>query len=103
VAELNYLSVGNPFRVSALVGVLFLVVGVSLFGHSISVIQDNEPLLSSADWTLEQMWHYDGSVSWWRSAYVTLFLPLTSVFLTIGGVILVSHQLLARLRQKSVL
>ena len=103
MAELNRLTIRNRFRVSALLGVLFLVIGVSLLGHSISVIQDNEGLSSSADWTLEQIWHYDGSIRWWRSVYVTLFLPLTAVFLTIGGVILVSQQLLARLRQRSVL
>lgn len=103
MAKLNCLTLRNPFRVSALLGVLFLVIGGILLGHSISVIQDNEPLSNSADWTLEQMWHYDGSISWWRSAYVTLFLPLTAVFMTISGVILVSQQLLARLRHKSVL
>lgn len=103
VAKLNCLTIRHPFRVSALLGVLFLVVGVSLLGHSISAIQDNERLATSADWTLEQMWHYDGSICWWSSAYVTLFLPLTAVFLTISGVILVSQQLLAMLRHKGVL
>ena len=103
MAKLNHLTIRNRFRVSALLGVLFLVIGVSLLGYSISAIQDNERLSNSADWTLEQMWHYDGSIRWWRSAYVTLFLPLTTVFLTISGVILVSQQLLARLRHKSVL
>jgi hypothetical protein len=88
---------------SVLVGVLFLVVGVSLFVHSISVMPDNGRLANSADWTLEQIWHYDGSISWWSSVSVTLFLPLTAVFLTISGVILVSQQLLAMLRNKSVL
>ncbi|MGD9130392.1 MAG: hypothetical protein PVH73_02305 [Candidatus Bathyarchaeota archaeon] len=100
MAELH-LPISNRFRVSALLGVLFLVIGVSLLGHSISAIQDNERLSNSADWTFEQMWHYDGSISWWRSASVTLFLPLIAVFLTISGVILVSQQLLARLRHKS--
>ena len=103
MANLNCMTPRNAFRISALLGVLFLVVGVSLFVHSISVLQDNGQLANSADWTLEQMWHYDGSISWWNSASVTLFLPLTAVFLTMSGVILVSQQLLAVLRHKSVI
>lgn len=93
----------NRFRVSALLGILFLVVGVSLLGYSVSAIQDYEQLPNSADLSLEQMWHYDGSFSWWRTAYFTLFLPLTSVFVTLGGVILVTQPLMTRLRHKSVI
>jgi ABC-type phosphate transport system permease subunit len=103
VAKLNYLPVSNRFRVSVLLGVLFLVIGVSLLVYSISAIQDNGLLSNSADWTLKQMWHYDGSIRWWRNASFTLFLPLIAVFMTLGGVILVSHSLLARLPRKSVL
>jgi hypothetical protein len=90
------------FRASALLGILFLVIGVSLLFYSVYAIQD-EQLSTSADLLLEQMWHYDGSLSWWRNACFTLFLPLTSVFVTMGGVILVSQTLLTRLRHKSVL
>jgi len=93
----------NRFSIYALLGILFLVVGVSLLGYSVSVIQDYEQLSNSADLTLEQMWHYDGSFSWWRNAYFTLFLPLTSVFVTLGGVILVTQSLMSKLHHKSVL
>jgi hypothetical protein len=92
----------NRFRVPTLLGILFLVVGVSLLGYSVSVIQDYGQLSSSADLTLEQMWHYDGSLSWWRNAYFTLFLPLTSVFVTLGGVVLVTQPLMSKLHHKSV-
>jgi hypothetical protein len=92
----------NRFRVSTLLGILFLVVGVSLFGYSVSVIQDYGKLSSSADLTLEQMWHYDGSLSWWRNAYFTLLLPLTSVFMTLGGVVLVTQPLMRKLHHKSL-
>jgi hypothetical protein len=102
VAKLNAPFTKNRFRASALLGVLFLVIGVSLLVYSVSAIQA-EQLSNSADLSLEQMWHYDGSFSWWRNAYFALFLPLTSVFVTIGGVILVSQPLLTRLRHKSVL
>ena len=102
MAKLNVSFTKNRFRASALLGVLFLVIGVSLLVYSVSAIQV-EQLSNSADLSLEQMWHYDGSFSWWRNAYFTLFLPLTSVFVTIGGVILVSQPILTRLRHKSML
>jgi len=103
MAKLVGVFTKNRFRVSALLGILFLVVGVSLLGYSVSAIQDYGQLPNSADLTLEQMWHYDGSFSWWRNAYVTLFLPLTSVFVTLGGVVLVTQPLMTKLRHKSVL
>jgi hypothetical protein len=103
MAKLNNLFAGNRFRVSALLGILFLVIGVSLLVYSISAIHNSEQVSSSADLTLEQMWHYDGSLLWWRNAWVTLFLPLTAVFMTFGGVVLVTQPLLTRLRHKSAL
>jgi len=93
----------NRFRVAAVIGVLFLVIGVSLLGYSISAIQEREQLLNCADLTPEEMWHYEGSLRWWRNAYVTLFLPLTAVFVALGVVSLVSQPLLTRLHHKSVL
>jgi hypothetical protein len=93
----------NRFRLAAVMGVLFLVVGVSLLGYSISAIQEREQLLKSADLTLEEMWQYEGSLSWWRNAYVTVFLPLTVIFVALGAIGLVSQPLLTRLHQKSVL
>ena len=91
------------FRGYALLGILFLAIGVSLLVYSVSAIQDIEQLSNSADLTLEQMWHYDGSFGWWRNACFTLFLPLTSVFVTLSGVILVTQPLMKRLHHKSVL
>jgi hypothetical protein len=102
MAELDGRQSGNRFRVSALLGILLLAGGVCLFGYSISAIQ-SEQMSSGTDLNLEQMWNYDGSLGWWRNAYFTLFLPLTAVFVTLGGVVLVSQQLLTRLRHKSVL
>jgi hypothetical protein len=103
MAKLNDLFAGNRFRVSALLGILFLVIGISLLGYSISAMPSSEQVSNSADLMLEQMWHYDGSLQWWRNAWVTLFLPLTAVFVTLGGVVLVIQPLLTRLRHKSVL
>lgn len=79
-----------------------MVVGVVLFLNSVYVVQDDGQMIVSADLMLEQMWHYDGSIGWWSSVSVTLILPLTAVFLTMSGVVLVSQQLFSRLRHKSV-
>jgi hypothetical protein len=101
--ELKGLVKRNRFRLAAVMGVLFLVVGVSLLGYSISAIQEREQLLNSADLTPEEMWRYEGSLSWWRNAYVTVFLPLTVVFVALGVVGLVSQPLLTSLHRKSAL
>ena len=100
MTKLKDLVKKNRFRVAAVIGVLFLVIGVSLLGYSISAIQEREQLLNCADLTPEEMWHYEGSLRWWRNAYVTLFLPLTAVFVALGVVGLVSQPLLTRLHQK---
>jgi len=103
MSKLKGLIKKNRFRLAAIMGVLFLVIGVSLLGYSISAIQEREQLLNSADLTPEEMWHYEGSLRWWRNAYVTVFLPLTAVFVALGAVGLVSQPLLTRLHHKSVL
>ena len=103
MTKLKVLVKKNRFRLAAIMGLLFLVVGVSLLGYSLSAIQEREQMLNSADLTLEEMWRYEGSLSWWRNAYVTVFLPLTLVFTALGVIGLVSQPLLTRLHQKSVL
>jgi hypothetical protein len=103
MSKLKGLVKRNRFRLAAVMGVLFLVVGVSLFGYSISAIQEREQMLNSADLTPEEMWRYEGSLSWWRNAYVAVFLPLTVVFIALGVAALISQPLLTRLHHKNVL
>ena len=103
MSKLRGLVKRNRFRLAAVMGVLFLVVGVSLLGYSISAIQEREQMLNSADLTTEEMWQYEGSLSWWRNAYVTVFLPLTVIFVALGAIGLVSQPLLTRLHHKNVL
>ena len=102
MAKPNDLFTKSWPRLSSLLGILFLVIGVCILGYSVFTIHDYDQLPNNTDMTLEQIWHYDGSSAWWTSAYFTLFLPLTSVFVTFGGVILISQPLLERLRHKSV-
>jgi hypothetical protein len=101
--ELKSLIKRNRFRVAAVMGIMFLVIGVSLLGYSLSAIQEREQLLNSADLTPDEVWQYEGSLSWWRNSYATVFLPLTVVFVALGAVGLVSQPLWIRLHRKSVL
>ena len=94
----NGLLTKNRFRVSALLGILFLIIGISLLGYSVFTIKDYEQPPNSTDTTLEQIWHYNGSLTWWTKAFFTLFLPFTSVFIILSGVILVIQPILAKLR-----
>jgi hypothetical protein len=55
MAKLNLLRTKNRFRVSALLGILFFVIGVNILAYSMSAIQDHKQLPNSADLTLEQM------------------------------------------------
>jgi hypothetical protein len=93
----------SPFRTTALLGVLLLVIGIFLLNHSIYTIQDNEQPLNSVAVPLEQMSNYDGSLSWWKKAYENLFLPLTSVFLTLSGIILSTQPIITAIQRKKEL
>jgi len=58
-------------------------------------------MLTRTELTIEELWHYECSLQWWRNAHVTLFLPLTAVFITLGYIIMFSKQLLTLLCRKS--
>ena len=90
----------NRYTTTVLLGVLLLVIGIFLLIHSISTIQDNEKPLNSISVTLEQVSNYDGSPSWWKNAYVTLVLPLTSVFVALSGIILFTQPIIMTIEQK---
>ena len=90
----------SQFRTTALLGVLFLVIGIILLNHSISTIQDSEQPLNSVSVSLEQMSNYDGSAGWWKNVYNTLFLPLTSVFVALSGIILFTQPIVVAIQRK---
>jgi len=102
VSKLNSPFKQNRFRSTAILGFLLLIIGVSLFGYSISMIQEREHMLTGTELTLEELWHYENSLRLWRNAYVTLFLPLTAVFIALGGIIIFSRPLLTMLHRKRV-
>jgi len=60
-------------------------------------------MLNCAGLSVEEMWHIEGSLSWWRNAYATVFLPLTVVFVAVGVVVMVSQPLLTMIHHKNSL
>ena len=103
MTKLKNLLKSNQFRASAVIGAMLLVIGISLFGYSTSAIQEREQMLNSADISIEDTWRLEGSLRWWRTSYVTVFLPLTLIFVAFGIVGLVSQPLWTKLHRKSVL
>jgi ABC-type phosphate transport system permease subunit len=103
ISKLDGLIKKNHFRLAAIMGLMLLVIGVSLLGYSLSAIQEREHLLNSANLTPDETWQYEGSLSWWRNAYATMFLPLAVVSMTLGGAALVSQPLWTRMHRESVL
>ena len=93
----------KQLKLSAIIGILLLITGISLFGYSFSVIKEHEQTLNTTELTLDQLWNYEGSLNWWRNVYVTLILPLTAVFISIGGIILASQPLLTAMQHKKAL
>ena len=87
-------------KLVALLGIFLLVCGIGLFGYSLSIIKQHELSLTTTEMCLTELWNYENSVDWWRNAYLTLFLPLTAVFITIGGFILVLQPILTVIYSK---
>lgn len=98
--KLKDLYKGNQFRVAAGIALLLLVLGVSFWGYSVTAIHEREQMLMSGTLTLEEMWRYEGSLSWWRNTYNTFFLPLSVVLVAFSIVVLASQPLMTRVHQK---
>lgn len=93
----------NLSRLTAVTGILLLVLGLSLWGISVYMIQNREQLLNNPDITSEKMWQVVGSLSWWRKAYGALFFPLSIVLVALGAFVLLSRQLWLKMRKKYTL
>lgn len=93
----------NRFRATAVIGILFIAVGLAVFGYSTYAIQEREQMLNSATLTIEETWRIEGSLRWWRSTYAMVFLPLSVILAAFGTVGLVSQPLWTKMHRKSVL
>lgn len=71
-------------KVVALIGIVFLTMGVGLWVYTESVVRGHEQLLNDPNLTQEQRWECEGSLLWWRTAKRTLYDPLAIILVTIG-------------------
>ena len=100
---LKKLVTGNQFRATTVTGILLITVALAIFGYSNYAIYEREQMLNSAGITIEETWRLEGSLSWWRSTYASVFLPLTLVLAAVGAIGLVSQPILTKVHHKSVL
>jgi hypothetical protein len=91
----------KQLQLIALLGILFLVIGTGMFGYSLNLIAENEQTLNSTNITLDQLWNFENSINWWKNVSVTLILPLTSVFIFIGGITLSTQAIMQKHKNKS--
>jgi len=68
----------------ASIGILLLIIGISLWLYTDSVIRGHEQLLDNPNLTPQQKWDYEGSYQWWKTAKKTTYDPLTIILITIG-------------------
>jgi hypothetical protein len=93
----------NRFRLTALMAILLLIAGFSLWLYSTSVIQGYTQLLGSSKLTTEEVWSYEGALHWWRKTQTTTIFPLTTIMITVGVIALVGPMLWTRLQQRYAL
>lgn len=71
-------------KIVALIGIVFLIMGVGLWLYTESIVRGHEELLNDPNLTQEQRWACEGSLEWWRAAKRALYDPLAIVLVTIG-------------------
>jgi len=84
MSKLKNLVKRSQFKVMVGAGVLLLIVGVGLWLYTSSVIEGHERLLDTQNLTQEEVWRYEGSLQWWRTAYTTTFYPAAVVSIAMG-------------------
>jgi len=73
-------------RTVLVIGIMFIVTGVSLWGLTALNVQMRERTLYDPNLSLEERARVDGSLRWWRELGARLSYPLAAV-LFIGGLI----------------
>ena len=85
-------------KLVTLFGILFLIIGSSMFSYSFYLIQENEQTLNSTKVTLDQLWNFESTTNWWKNVSIMLIFPLTSVFILIAGITMSSQAVLQGLK-----
>lgn len=74
----------NSLRIITAIGALLLIIGISLWLYTSSIIQGHEQLLNNPNLTQEQRWNYEGSLQWWKTAKATTYDPLSIILISLG-------------------
>ena len=90
----------NRLQLTILFGILLLLLGTSMFGYSLNLIEEQEQTQNPTEVTLNQLLNLETSINWWKNVCVTLILPLTSVFMLIGGITLSAQAILQVLKKQ---
>lgn len=70
------------------IGLSLLVIAFSIWLYSILEIQSNEIMLDQY-LSVEEVWMYEGALSWWRNFYGAVILPIIGI-LSITGAVMIS-------------
>ncbi len=71
-----------------------------MFSYSLNLIEEQEQTQNPTEVTLNQLLNLETSINWWKNVCVTLILPLTSVFMLIGGITLSAQAILQVVRNQ---
>jgi signal peptidase len=74
----------NAARLPFVIGTSFLIGGSALWLYTKTVIFGFEQILANPNLALKEVWSYQGSIQWWRTAYVIVVLPVTIILITAG-------------------
>jgi len=86
--EQRFVPQPKQLQIVTLFGILLLIFGTGMFIYSLNLIEENEQILNSTEFTLDKLWDFESSLNWWKNVCATLILPLTSAFMFIGGITL---------------
>ena len=92
----------SNFKFKVLTATLLLVAGSSILIYATSVMQGYTQLLDSSTLTQQEVWSYEGSLQWWRSAY-TAILPVAVVMMAVGALALLGPVFWAKMQQRHAL
>jgi hypothetical protein len=101
MSPLTHLKKLSNFKV--LSAVLLLITGFSIWLYAAAAIQGYTNLLNSLTLSMEEVWSYEGSLTWWTTTYTTTIIPLVTVMITAGVLTLLTPIVFERIQQKTAL
>lgn len=81
--KVRFFFARNRFGAFFWAGVALLVLGVGIFCYANSVVQAHEQLLQG-NLTVIERDRISGSLAWWRIALITVYDPISLVFIIVG-------------------